>query len=417
MNFERHVLSFMESHKLISADKKIIVAVSGGVDSLALLYLLHNLNLKIEILHFNHQTRGAANLLDEELLKKYASFYKVDLNIISLNFSLDDKNFEAQARSARNLVYKDYINKGYWVYTAHHLDDSFEWTLMQSFKQGSLKSTMGIPLFNNGIVRPFMCVSKKQIIRYAHAAGIKWLEDSSNVNKKFERNFLRSEITGAIIKRYPKSLRHYVARQNELARLFDLHRLSDKKKEISDLIVKRDSGGSVLLISSNFSRHKSVIKDWIHFFSKNHRGEVDAELEKLIQVQNHLLKDSKSFPFKGPMDFSGGVKIFLMKDHLYIMNEIQYAYYLSLDLNAKNYLSSLTQIPEVVHFSSFPHLVAGKGPKLRKTSKFIHPLLKETCLWLKGAQIPYTFAPLITIELRQKIIRDAVILDSSVLGL
>jgi tRNA(Ile)-lysidine synthase len=407
----------MEKHKLVNGDKKIIVAVSGGVDSLALLYLLHNLNLNIEILHFNHQTRGEDNALDEELILKYARLFKVNLNTVTLKFSLLDKNFESQARLARNKVYKDYIKKGYWVYTAHHLDDSFEWTLMQSFKQGSLKSTLGIPVFNNGIVRPFMCVSKKQIIRYAHAGGILWREDSSNKNTKFERNFLRSEITADILDRYPKSLRHYVARQNELARLFNLHRLSETKSETTDLVQKRDSGGSVLLISSDFSLHKSLVKDWIHFFSKNHRGEIDAELEKLLQAQSLLMEDPKEFPFKGPMDFSGGVKIFLMKDHLYIMNEIHYEFYRQLDMKLKAYLSKRAQIPELAYFSSFPYLLAGKGPKLRKTSKFIHPLLKETCLWLKGAQIPYTFTPLIGTEVRQKIIQGAVVLDSSVLGL
>lgn len=387
---------------------------------MALLMLLKRLGQNLLVLHFNHGTREASNKKEEDLVVGYAHSLGLKYEVIRLHFSLEDKNFEAKARAERNKVYKSYVKKGHGVYTAHHLDDSLEWSLMQSFKQASLKSTLGIPVFNQGIMRPFMCVSKKQILRYARALGLSWIEDDSNHNTRFERNFLRKNISGKIHEKYPRTLRHYVAHQNQLARLFRLHRLDlPEKNKVRpiELHQKREQNGSILLVSSDFSLHKNAVKDWIHFFSKNHRGEIDGELDKLLLAQKSLSEDPKNFPFKGPMDFSGGVKIFVMKDHLFIMNEIQMAYFSELDQKLKAYLQNKTQIPGRFYFSLFPQLIVFSDKKARKTSKYVHPLLKETCQWLKKTQIPYTFGPLIEKEVRQKLIRDALILDSSGLGL
>jgi len=83
---------------------------------------------------------------------------------------------------------------------------------------------LGIPLYNKGLVRPFMCVSKNQIIKYASLIDIKWASDSSNKNERFERNYFRNQISPSIFSRYPASLQNYVAHHNELAIRYGLHR-------------------------------------------------------------------------------------------------------------------------------------------------------------------------------------------------
>ena len=327
--------------------------------------------------------------------------------------SVDQKNFEETARKKRREIYHEFIKNNYWVYTAHHIDDSFEWTMMQSFKQSSLKSSLGIPLFNSGIVRPFMCVTKKQLMRYAHASRFKWLEDSSNQNDKFERNYLRMHFTRDILERYPKSLRHYVSRQNFLAKMQNLHRT----KCDSDLVTTIDESGSVIFISDHLENYKSEIKNMIHEKSVSSRGEIDVELEKLLSAHKSIMNDPKSFPFKGPVNFSGGVKGFLIKDTLLIAGQSDLNFYESLDIKLQNFLAVLPQIPAHCLSLSFPQLIISGTKNLRKNSKFIHPLLPKTCEWLKQNGIPYAFAPLMKKKDRQILVHDAVILDSSLMGL
>lgn len=412
-NFQEHVHSFMSEHALIGQNKKMAISVSGGVDSLALMDVLSALGMDFELIHFNHGTRKAENKKEEELLVKLSQKRGVKLNTIHFNFSLEEKNFEKVAREARQKIYKEFIQKGFWVYTAHHIDDSFEWSLMQSFKQSGLSSTLGIPVFNKGLVRPFMCVTKKQILRYARARALEWLEDASNQNDKFERNFLRLHVTQVILKRYKKALSHYVSRSNQLALMQNLHVHSSQSK----VDIRTEDSGAILMVSKNFKEHKDEIKKCIYKFSTSNRGEIDGELDKLIKAHDEMKKNPASFPFKGPMNFSGGVTLYLMKDHLLIAGQKQLDFYLDYDLKLKDYLKNRAQIPQGLVMINFPQLGISFRKRLIKSSKYIHPLLPVTSKWLKNNSISYGFTPLMSKIDRQKLANDAVILDSSVMGL
>ncbi|MBC7427849.1 MAG: tRNA lysidine(34) synthetase TilS [Bacteriovorax sp.] len=413
LNFKEHVRTFIKEYDLIHPNKKIILSVSGGVDSLAMADIFGSFGEYFEILHFNHGTRPKENLEEEKLVMDLGEKLGVKVNVFRFEFSLNQKNFEKTARFKRNQIYSQFINDNAWVYTAHHIDDSFEWTMMQSFKQSSLRPTLGIPVFNNGLVRPFMCVTKKQIRRYAHARKLDWMEDSSNQNDRFERNYLRMHVTKDILKRYPKMLRHYVSRQNQLAQMQYLHRT----KRVSDLTIIKEESGSVILISDHLENHKTEIKNIIHQKSESSRGEIDVELEKLLSAHKIIMSDQKSFPFKGPMNFSGGVQAYLIKNTLLLTNNQDLSFYKTLDHRLQKFLAISPQIPSGCFSLPFPQIVISGTIKLKKASKYIHPLLPATCSFLKNNGISYVFAPLISIKDRQMLVHDAVILDSSVLGL
>ncbi len=412
LNFKEHVFNFLDSHHLINAQKKIMISVSGGVDSRALVDVVSSFGVKFELLHFNHGTRPAENLLEEKTILDLGRELGVKVNVYHFDISLLSSNFEQSARDLRKNIYQQFIQNDYWVYTAHHIDDSFEWSLMQSFKQSG-RSNLGIPLFNHGLVRPFMCVTKKQIYRYARARALSWIEDPSNMNEKFERNFMRLNITKKILHRYPGALAHYVSRQNLEAFHQKLHRLNSK----SCSIVTNEILGGQLMVAQDFKHHKHEIKALIHKLSNKSRGEINHELDKLIKAQDEMIKNPASFPFKGPMNFSGGVVLYLMKDHLFFCNTKQMSSYQVLDYKLLCYLQSLTQIPDVAILLYFPKLLISFGKKLSKSSKLVHPLLPLTCQWLKKHGISYTFTPLLDDKDRQMLANNAVILDSSVMGL
>ncbi len=425
--FTAHVHKFMDSMQLTNPHKLVLVAVSGGVDSLALMYALASiLKGKLRVLHINHGTR-LENASEEKLVLEHAKILGLEVDVVKFTLKLGQTNFEAVARNLRAEVYKQYLQKNYWVYTAHHLDDSFEWSMIQSFKQSSLLSTLGIPVFNRGLVRPFMCVSKDHITRYANALKLLWAQDPSNKDIRFERNFFRAALTETIHKRYPQYLRHYVSRHTELALKLNKHRslsLNNIPKENPTLIESREASGAIVLKSTDFSFHKDEIKEWIHFFSKTHRGEIDREVDKLIVAHKDIKNDPRAPKIKGPLSFSGGVKIYILDNFLLITNDLHLDYYRKCDELLLLYLEhkgNATQITASVSKNSqkrfFPYLTVLNSADKGKSSRLVHPLMPKSTQWLKEHHIPYSFYPLLLKKSRQKERLRAVILDSSILGL
>jgi tRNA(Ile)-lysidine synthase len=417
LKFVEHVGAFIDDHNLLDKKienknaKKIILSVSGGVDSVVLVDIFSALEIKFELLHFNHGTRPEENALEEKLVSDLGKKLNVKVNVIYLNLSLDHKNFENVARISRRETYKKFINNDYLIFTAHHLNDSFEWSLMQSFKQSSNASSLGIPVWSRGLVRPFMCVTKKQIYRYARARqeNVLWIEDPSNKNEYFERNYLRIKIVKTILNKYPKALKHYVSQQNELSKLFSLHR----NNAYSELKIENDKMGSFLFVSGHLENYKNEIKKAIYKKSQSHRGEIDVQIDKILIAHESIMKDSREFPFKGPMNISGGVSLFLLKDHLLIMSRLELNAWKSFDHKLKNHLENMTQIPDVAYSPIFPQIFISKSKKIMKPSNYVHPLLKVTCEWLKNNRIAYTFAPLLSKESKESLVLSAVLLDSS----
>ena len=126
-----------------------------------------------------------------------------------------EKTDEQSLRHERLKVLKSMAHqKKAKLLLAHHIDDSFEWSLMRSFKSGS--TPLGIPLVNGKIRRPFHCFTKRQILAFATDEGLLWREDSTNSDQRYERNYLRSEVISKIKERYPKYLKHYVQQQKKL---------------------------------------------------------------------------------------------------------------------------------------------------------------------------------------------------------
>ena len=423
LQFRKYIQSFCESHNLLHFNKcdeqKILLSVSGGVDSMALMDIFFKLLPTCEVLHFNHGTRGEdhlkeQNLIESQCLKANRKFHLKKFHSLKISQS----NFEEAARMKRLAEYKHFQKLGYKIITAHHLNDSFEWSQMQSFKQSQLQTTLGIPVVSNGMVRPFLCVSKEQILNYARQENLKWIEDSSNLNTKFERNSFRLKIESEIKHAYPQYLKHYVARSNELAYLLGKHCLSQKKRRTHS---HKDQFGGLCLLGTPSLEKKSEYKKWIHHFSSSKRGTIESELDKVLQSIDRDIKQKKSFLFKGPIDFTGGAKVLFFHDHLYFFNDSISQKWEEFDqsLLAKCKLQkqSTTQIPYCSYFYHFPFLAILKPNSHYKKVKWAHPLLKVTLKWLKVEEIPYTFTQLLDKKHRQKLIEDGLRLDSSSDGL
>ncbi|TCI91519.1 tRNA lysidine(34) synthetase TilS [Tenacibaculum sp. M341] len=181
-------------------DEKVLVAISGGLDSVVLAYLLNKVGFEISLAHCNFQLRGEESDLDEKLVEVLSE--KLNVKLFKVRFdtnSYASRKKESIQIAARNLRYDWFEkisleNKIKYIATAHHLDDSLE-TFLINFSRGTgIEGLTGIPKQNGKIIRPLLPFSREQIFQYAKQHELSWREDASNKDVKYTRNKIRHQV-------------------------------------------------------------------------------------------------------------------------------------------------------------------------------------------------------------------------------
>jgi tRNA(Ile)-lysidine synthase len=181
-------------------DSKLLIAVSGGIDSVVLVHLLQQLNYDIAIAHCNFGLRGEESDDDEQFIRNYASENSIKIFVTHFDtksFAADNKlSIQVAARQLRYIWFDQLLeeNKLDYLLTAHHLDDAIETFLINLTRGTGLEGLTGIPQQTGRIVRPLLPFSRKDIEAYAEENNITWREDSSNASDKYLRNKLRHDI-------------------------------------------------------------------------------------------------------------------------------------------------------------------------------------------------------------------------------
>jgi tRNA(Ile)-lysidine synthase len=201
---EQKVLKFIDQNKLIETGDKIIVALSGGPDSIFVLHFLHLYKRKFRIdlnaVHFNHSLRGKESDDDEKFAKEYCAKISVPFISKKLNVkSFAKKNKLSIEEAARKLRYvnldffsrKLFCNK---IVTAHNQSDNTETILINLFSGSGLPGLSGIPIKRGNIIRPLLCLPKQEIVEYLKKNKIDYRVDSSNLENDYKRNYLRNKI-------------------------------------------------------------------------------------------------------------------------------------------------------------------------------------------------------------------------------
>ena len=194
---EKRVLSFLKDNN-ININKPIVVAVSGGADSIALLNILYNLKYNIVIAHVNHHMRLQSEE-EEQYIIKLANKLNIPYEILEYHFEGND-NFHNASHNARYKFFRSVCDKynTNLIATAHHLDDQAETILMKLMEGSNLYGYGGISICNDDgnyqIIRPLLCVSKKELYNYCDLYDLKYYEDSSNHEDHYLRNRLRHHI-------------------------------------------------------------------------------------------------------------------------------------------------------------------------------------------------------------------------------
>ncbi len=373
--FLNHVEKFIQKASLIGPSQKAVVAVSAGSDSMALLFAMKEILKKgtLRAFHVNHGTRPG-NKLEQELVAKACQDWGIPLTVFSLDMNPKDSNFEFKARSKRYELFKANLLQDELLLTAHHLDDSFEWSLLRQLKSGNQNTYLGIPVKNGKIRRPFLCLTKKQIKKFVLKNEIPFIDDPSNKDLRFERNFLRGKVIPNLTSRFPKYLKHYVHRSNELAQKLNV---SIFKK--NDFEVKKDQFNGILITphhGKEFNGAQEIIRKAIYSVSHKERGVLSDQIEKLIFAANAGKK--------GPMIFSGGVLCFIGPGQLYFISKRDYSFYQKIDdeiyrrLENKDILFAPKKLQELKTTQFFNLVIAKDMPKNFSSIKKPHPMVPKS---------------------------------------
>ena len=218
-----------QQRHLFSPAQKILVAVSGGVDSMVLLHVLHSLSKKnrwkIIIAHFNHHLRGRASNADEQLVRKTAA----ELRLKFISAGADVKNVAAQSKlsiemAARKLRHEFLAGTAHkagasTIALAHHADDQVELFFLRLFRGAGSESLAGMKWRSPSpadksiaLVRPLLDSSKAELLAFARENKIRFRHDATNFSTDFLRNRVRNELLPLLLKKYQPGLDKTVLR-------------------------------------------------------------------------------------------------------------------------------------------------------------------------------------------------------------
>lgn len=201
-------IQFFDRHPL-PPQHHLLLAVSGGIDSVVLSHLCRQAGLRFSIAHCNFNLRGEASLADENFVKNLAGTLNVP--VFTRQFETEKISTELKLsiqETARKVRYEWFTQlqetEGFdYVFTAHHADDSIETMMMHFFRGTGLRGLTGIPEINGKILRPLIRIHRRDIMAYAIEKNLGWVEDQSNSSSKYTRNFFRNELIPLIAKNFP----------------------------------------------------------------------------------------------------------------------------------------------------------------------------------------------------------------------
>lgn len=240
--FEKHIHTNFPFLK----DSKLLLAISGGLDSVVLMHLCNQLQLSISLAHCNFKLRNEESDLDEEFVKYISQISSNQIFTTFFNTELVAKKEQVSIQiAARELRYTWFqeLAKNHqfdFILTAHHLDDSLETFLIHLTRGSGLEGFTGIPSTNGNIIRPLLPFSRAEILEYARENQLEWREDSSNATTKYLRNNIRHQVI-PILKEINPSLLDSFA--NTIQYLQDAQQIIDDQiDEIEAKVINEKDG-------------------------------------------------------------------------------------------------------------------------------------------------------------------------------
>jgi len=340
MNLLKKFTDFIKKENLFQEKDKLLLAVSGGVDSVVLCELCKQARYDFSIAHCNFQLREEESERDEQFVKslgekyevkvfvkkfdteKYALKNRIGIQEAARKLRYDWFNEIVDAESAINNQQSEINNQKLkiennninhsppdsyrvtmYVLTAHHANDNVETLLMNFFKGTGISGLRGILPRHGNVIRPLLFATKKEIKSFAQENNLSFVEDSSNVLDKYTRNFFRHQVIPSIEKVFPKAednLIDNIKRFSEIETLYQQAISNHKKKLLEQAgeethipvlkLLKTDPLSTVVYeIIKNFNFTSNQTEEVIHLLKSETGKYIQSSSHKIIKNRNWLI--------------------------------------------------------------------------------------------------------------------------------
>lgn len=263
------IIRFIEKYRMIMEGDKVIAGISGGADSVCLLFVLLRLRriLGIEIVavHVNHGIRGASAKADEEFVVRLCREQDVDCVVYHENVELIAKKRKQSVEEAGRIVRREAFEKtliqenGTKIAMAHHQNDNAETLLMNLARGTGLKGLGGILPVNGRVIRPVLCVSRREIEDYVGRIGCGYCQDETNEADAYTRNRLRHLVIPILEEQVnPQAVRH----MNEAMEQFRLVQeyMEVQTAEAGSKCLREPPGGGIQILKMQWESQPDVIQ-------------------------------------------------------------------------------------------------------------------------------------------------------------
>lgn len=310
------VMNFMDKHQLLTRNATVLIAVSGGPDSMALLHFYHSIredwNLKLVAVSVDHQLRGSQSKADIEHVEKYCEKWQIDFVGTSIDVhSYKQENKVGTQLAARKLRYRFFAEqmksyKADYLAFGHHADDQIETMLMGFVRSASPIALSGIPVkreFASGvIVRPFLSVTKKDLITYCSNHQIDTRLDPSNQDTTYTRNFFRKHIIPTM-KEKNHNIHTTIQRLSETLQCDEEFIQDQARNMIKEVIQKDDQQKKVSFLIKPFKsyplplqrRAYHLILDYLYHYLPSHLSYVHED-SFFSLLEDHQRNQVLDFP-------------------------------------------------------------------------------------------------------------------------
>ena len=320
--FQNHLL---QNFQFLSG-KKILLATSGGKDSMVLVHLFQQLDYQIGIAHCNFQLRGMESFEDQNFVQEYADTHDIPVFITQFDTKAFAEDYKVSTQvAARELRYNWFYElleteKYDYILTAHHADDNLETFLINLSRGTGLDGLTGIPEQNDKVVRPLLVFNQEEIEEYARLNNIQWREDSSNASDKYLRNKIRHHLVPLLKEMNPNFLSSFHKTQTYLQ---EVQVMAEDASIMIYQQVARQENDTIYFDLKKLKKlpnYKSYLYQWLKEFGFSAWEDiydlVESQSGKSIFAPEYRLLKDRDFLILSPIDFTvSNDKYYIQKDH------------------------------------------------------------------------------------------------------
>lgn len=324
---------FIEKQFFVQKGDRLLLAVSGGLDSMVLLNLFYTSSYDFSVAHCNFGLRGDESDGDEEFVISWTQ--EREINCYVSKIDLGEGSVQLLARERRYRWFNELCQQHHYtkIVTAHHLDDSMETSLLHLARGTGVAGLKGIPVQQGKVIRPLMFASRNELLDYANEIELNWREDSSNQKTTYDRNKIRhlviprlKEINPSLISTYAQTRERLDMAASLVAKEVEKIRSAHFKEATGELDLTWITSSDDLLVLSellsdfgfNYATSKEI------FEARGHAGKTFIAEEYLLQMdRTTAFIQPKASPTKTALMTVNEVGTFSFDEYTYRIEHLE----------------------------------------------------------------------------------------------